>query len=42
MAAFRVGDVKQSHEILVEIYQNNKFKELLGQGVSKNPEKTLE
>ena len=42
MAAFRLGDMKLSHEILVEIYQNIRFKELLGQGINKNPEKSQE
>lgn len=42
MAAFRLGDIKLSHEILIEIYQNTRFKELLGQGVSKNLDKTPE
>jgi translation initiation factor 3 subunit C len=42
MAAFRLGDVQQSHEILVEIYQNLRFKELLGQGFSRQQDKTQE
>lgn len=40
MAAFRLGDITQSHEILVEIYQNMRYKELLGQGFSRQQDKT--
>ena len=42
MAAFRLGDILQSHEILVEIYQNMRYKELLAQGFSRLQDKTAE
>ena len=42
MAAFRLGDINQSHEILVEIYQNSRYKELLAQGFSRQQDKTQE
>lgn len=42
MAAFRAGNMALSHEVLLEIYQNQRYRELLGQGINKNPEKTPE
>ena len=42
MAAFRLGDIEQSHATLVEIYQNMRYKELLAQGFSRQQDKTPE
>ena len=42
MAAFRIGRIEQSHEVLVEIFQNPRFRELLAQGVTRHHEKTPE
>lgn len=42
MAYFRLGKIEQSHEVLVEIFQNMRFRELLAQGISKHFDKTAE
>lgn len=42
MACFRLGMIEQSHEVLVEIFQSPRFRELLAQGVNRHYEKTAE
>lgn len=42
MAAFRLGNIQLSHETLVDIVQNGRLKELIGQGVNRNLDKTPE
>lgn len=43
MAFFRLGRIEQSHEVLVEIFQNPRFRELLAQSVNRSHyEKTAE
>lgn len=42
MAQFRLGRIEQSHEVLVEIFQNPRFRELLAQGFNRHYEKTAE
>lgn len=42
MAYFRLGKIEESHEVLVEIFQNPRFKELLAQGITRHFEKTAE
>ena len=42
MALFRLGRIEQSHEVLVEIFQNPRFRELLAQGFNRHYEKTAE
>ena len=42
MAYFRLGQVEQSHGVLVEVTQNPRLKESLAQGISKMVEKPLE
>lgn len=34
LAAFRLGKIKESHEILADVCQNSKHKELLAQRIS--------
>lgn len=41
LAAFRLGKIKESHEIIADICQNNKHKELLAQRIS-TQDKTAE
>ena len=43
MAFFRLGRIEQSHEVLVEIFQNPRFRELLAQSINRSHyEKTAE
>ena len=43
MAYFRMGCIEQSHEVLVEIFQNPRFRELLAQSINRGHfEKTAE
>jgi len=42
MAAFRLGNIEESHEILVDIMQSARLRETLAQGVSKMQDKPLE
>jgi len=42
LAAFRLGKIKESHEILTDICQNSKHKELLAQRISSMQEKSQE
>ena len=42
MAYFRLGKIELSHEVLVEIFQNMRFRELLAQGIGRNFEKSAE
>lgn len=42
MSAFRLGLIEESHDILVEICQTAKLREILAQGVSRMPDKTIE
>ena len=42
MAYFRQGKIPESHEVLVEIFQNPRYRELLAQGVARHFEKTTE
>jgi translation initiation factor 3 subunit C len=42
MAAFRLGKVKESHDILADICQNSKHKELLAQRISSIMDKSVE
>lgn len=42
MAAFRLGMIEDSHEILVEICQSAKLREALAQGISRGIDKTLD
>lgn len=43
MAYFRLGKIEQSHEVLVEIFQNPRFRELLAQSINRSHyEKTAE
>ena len=43
MAYFRLGEIEASHEVLVEIFQNPRFRELLAQGMNRSHfEKTAE
>ena len=42
MAFFRLGKIQESHEVLVEIFQNIRFRELLAQSINKHYEKTAE
>lgn len=42
MAAFRLGLIEESHDILVEVCQNMRLKEILAQGISRILDKPLE
>ena len=42
MAAFRLGLIEDSHDILVDICQTAKLREVLAQGISRTPDKTIE
>lgn len=42
MGLFRLGKIKEASDILTDICQNNKHKELIGQKLTKNDEKTPE
>jgi translation initiation factor 3 subunit C len=42
MAAFRQGKIREAHDILADICQNPKHKELLAQRISSIQEKTIE
>jgi translation initiation factor 3 subunit C len=42
MAAFRLGMIEDAHDILVDICQTAKLKEILAQGISRTPDKTIE
>lgn len=42
LASFRLGKIKESSELLLDICQNAKHKELIGQKMTKNDEKTPE
>ena len=42
MSAFRLGNIEECHEILVDIMQTSKLRETLAQGISKMQDKTLE
>lgn len=43
MAYFRIGKIESSHEVLVEIFQNPRFRALLAQGIDRSHyEKTTE
>jgi translation initiation factor 3 subunit C len=42
MAFFRLGKIEQSHEVLVEIFYNPRFRELLAQGINRHFEKSTE
>jgi len=42
IAAFRMGKVKESHEILADICQNSRHKELLAQRISSIMDKSVE
>mmetsp|Transcript_37160 Transcript_37160/g.48878 ORF Transcript_37160/g.48878 Transcript_37160/m.48878 type:complete len:126 (-) Transcript_37160:876-1253(-) len=42
MAFFRLGRIEQSHEVLVEIFQSPRFRELLAQAINRHQEKTVE
>ncbi len=42
IAAFRLGNIEQCHEILVDIMQTTRLRESLAQGVSKMQDKPLE
>lgn len=42
MAAFRSGLVEEAHDILVDICQVAKLKEILAQGISRSPDKPIE
>ena len=42
LCAFRLGKVKESHEILADICQNSKIRELLAQKISQQQDKTVE
>ena len=42
MAFFRLGRIEESHDVLVEIFQNPRFRELLAQGFNRHYEKTQE
>lgn len=40
LAAFRLGKIQEAHEIMIDISNNQKHKELLAQGYSRNQEKS--
>ena len=42
MAAFRLGKIPEAHDLLVDIQNNQKNKELLAQGYSRNQEKSAQ
>jgi len=42
MAAFRVGLIDEAHDILLEVCQTAKLKEVLAQGFSRTPDKPIE
>jgi len=42
MAYFRLGKIRESHEVLVDICQNLRFKELLAQSIGKQMDKTID
>jgi translation initiation factor 3 subunit C len=42
LAAFRLGKIRESHEILADICQNSKHKELLAQRISSTQDKSYE
>ena len=42
LAAFRLGKIKESHDILADVCQNSKHKELLAQRISSMQEKSQE
>jgi hypothetical protein len=42
MAAFRLGLIDESHDILVDVCQTAKLREVLAQGISRTPDKPIE
>jgi len=42
LAAFRLGRINEAHDLLVDICNNAKNKELLAQGYSRNQEKSTQ
>ena len=42
MSAFSLGLIEDCHEVLVEICQNQRLREILGQGISKIIDKPIE
>lgn len=42
LAAFRLGKMQEAHDLLSDVCNNSKNKELLAQGYSRNQEKTTE
>lgn len=42
MSAFRLGMIEESHDILVEICQTARLKEILAQGISRQIDKPVE
>lgn len=42
MAAFRIGLIEEAHDILVDICQTQKLREILAQGISRTPDKPIE
>lgn len=42
MAAFRLGLIEECHEILVDVCQHSRLREVMAQGISKFADKPLE
>jgi translation initiation factor 3 subunit C len=42
MSAFRLGLIEEAHDILVDICQTVKLREVLAQGFSRTPDKPIE
>jgi translation initiation factor 3 subunit C len=42
LAAFRLGLIEESHDVLMEIMQTNRLKEILAQGISRMLDKPVE
>ena len=42
LAAFRLGLIEESHDVLVEVVQTARLREILAQGISRMPDKPVE